>query len=68
MIAANNTYNQWRDTTILGVDDSVLAAIVGITNQQDRLRLEKESKAIEIETIEEISAELMPWEDTPSKA
>jgi hypothetical protein len=32
------------------------------------LRLEKESKAIEIETIEEISAELMPWEDTPSKA
>ena len=68
LIAANNTYNQWRDTTMIGVDDSVLAAIVGITNQQDKLRLEKESEAIEIETIEEISAELMPWEDTPSKA
>ena len=68
LIAANNTYNSWRDTTMIGVDDSVLAAIVGITNQQDKLRLEKESEAIEIETIEEITPELMPWDDTPSKA
>ena len=68
LIAANNTYNSWRDTTMIGVDDSVLAAIVGITNQQDRLRLEKASQADNIEAIEETTPELMPWDDTPGKA
>ena len=62
LIAANNTYNEWRQNVVAGVDPEVLRSMRQIQEAQERVRAGRlpDGGSVVVE------GEALPWEDDAS--